>query len=101
MPLLWFSHMGKKLEAGKSRVLVTVSGADAPGITSELTGILAHSQVQILDIGQAVIHKLLSLSILFEMDSTSMADKTLFKDLLFRATEMGLKLDFKVLDSSL
>ncbi len=77
-------------------VLLTVTGKDAPGITAELTGILAQKQVKILDIGQAVIHRLLSLSILFEMDSEDQ-NKTVIKDLLFKATELGLKLEFQVL----
>lgn len=77
-------------------VLVTVSGQDAPGITSELTGVLARSGVTILDIGQAVIHGWLSLSILFEMHPLEEDDKTTIKDILFKATEMGLKLEFQV-----
>ena len=68
-----------------------------PGITAELTGILAAGQVPILDIGQAVIHGLLSLSILFSMDKNE--KNPLIKDLLFKATEMGLKLEFRVLDA--
>ncbi len=81
-----------------SIVLITVSGRDMPGITAELTGILAAGQVPILDIGQAVIHGLLSLSILFAMDKNE--KNPLIKDLLFKATEMGLKLEFRVLDPS-
>jgi len=89
------------MERKKSAVLVTVSGPDAPGITSELTGILALAGVPILDLGQAVIHGLLSLSILFEMDGTQGAPqaKTVIKDLLFRTTELGLKLEFRVFDN--
>jgi phosphoserine phosphatase len=80
----------------KSTVLITVTGKDAPGITAEMTGILAEAQVPVLDIGQAVIHNLLSLSILFEMDRAG--NNSVIKDLLFKATEMGLKLEFRVLD---
>lgn len=80
----------------KSIVLVTVSGQDAPGITSQLTGILAEGDVSILDIGQAVIHNLLSLSILFEMNGNQSGHSVL-KDLLFKATELGLKLEFRVM----
>lgn len=76
-------------------VLVTVSGADAPGITSEMTGILAQSQCIILDIAQAVIHGLLSLSILFEVKADN--DKAVIKDLLFKASELGMKLEFQVM----
>ncbi len=83
----------------RSVVLVTVAGQDSPGITSALTEILSHSKVEILDIGQSVIHGWLSLSILFELPPGS-ADKAIIKDLLFKATEMGLKLEFKVMAES-
>jgi phosphoserine phosphatase len=94
------SAAGRITPGEKSIVLITVSGPDAPGITSEMTGILAQGNVSVLDIGQAVIHNLLSLSILFEMDPADAQDKTIIKDLLFRATEMGLKLEFRVIEPS-
>ncbi len=85
--------------------LITVSGQDAPGITSELTGTLAKANAKIRDIGQAVIHGLLSLSILFEIPESppsleNAANHPVLKDLLFRAVQLGLKLEYKVLPSS-
>jgi len=88
---------GMKKPSEKPIVLVTVSGKDGPGITSSLMGILAQSKANILDIGQAVIHGLLSETILFELNPKDAADKTTIKDLLFKATEMGLKLEFQVI----
>lgn len=82
----------------RSLVLVTVSGKDTPGITSELTGVLAESQVSILDIGQAVIHGMLSLSILFELEGDT--HHAPLKDLLFKAAELGMKLEFQLLDGA-
>ena len=85
----------------KAAVLITISGHDGPGITSEFMGILANGGVPILDIGQAVVNNLLSLSILFEIDSKAdQSSQSIIKDLLFKATEMGLKLEFKVMDHS-
>jgi len=46
-------------------ILVNISGADRPGVTSALTDILARHEASILDIGQADIHHSLSLGILF------------------------------------
>ena len=46
-------------------ILINITGADRPGVTSALTEILARHQAQILDIGQADIHHSLSLGILF------------------------------------
>jgi phosphoserine phosphatase len=80
----------------KSIVLITLSGHDAPGITSQLTGILAAGKISIIDIGQAVIHGLLSLSILFELES-DVTDNPTIKHLLSKATDLGLKLELRTL----
>lgn len=48
-------------------ILITVSGRDQPGITAALTGVLAHYEVSVLDIGQSVIHDTLALGLLVEM----------------------------------
>ena len=56
--------MRKKTHPSESYLLITVSGLDSPGITSELMKILSHYPAQLLDISQAVIQKLLSLSFL-------------------------------------
>ena len=47
--------------------LIHFSGPDKPGLTAELTGVIAGFDVQILDIGQAVVHETLSLGILLEV----------------------------------
>ena len=47
-------------------ILIQVSGSDRPGLTAAFTRILARYRLNILDIGQAVIHDTLSLGILVE-----------------------------------
>lgn len=61
-------------------ILVNISGEDKPGLTSALTDILAQYNVNILDIGQAVIHQDLGLGILFEVPAKSESSPIL-KDL--------------------
>ncbi|MGV8827905.1 MAG: phosphoserine phosphatase SerB [Breznakibacter sp.] len=74
-------------------ILLNISGADRPGLTATLTEILAHYEITILDIGQAVIHEDLGLGILFEI--TGKADSSpILKDLLFKAYELGLNVKF-------
>ena len=73
-------------------VLLKISGEDRPGITFSLTEILAEHEVRILDVGQAVIHDLLSLGILIEAPPGFKAPP-LFKDLLARAEYLEVKLD--------
>ena len=47
--------------------LITLSGEDQPGVTAGITGILAGHSVNILDIGQSVIHATLSIGVLIEV----------------------------------
>ncbi len=72
---------------------MNIQGVDRPGVTAQLTKVLADHNVDILDMGQAVIHNELSLGILFcitnESDSSS-----ILKDLLFRAYELGMTVKF-------
>jgi phosphoserine phosphatase len=54
-------------------LLITISGDDQAGFTAGLTAILAEHSVNILDIGQAVIHATLSLGLLVELPDSSPA----------------------------
>lgn len=78
----------------KEIILLTISGEDKPGVTSSITSILAGFQVNILDIGQAVIHNTLSLGILIEVPKVSESSPIL-RDLLFKAHEMDMKVRFQ------
>lgn len=81
------------MQKGREIILLNISGADRAGLTASLTEILAQYEVNILDIGQAVIHEDLGLGILFEL--TAKADSSpILKDLLFKAHELGLKVKF-------
>lgn len=51
----------------KEIVLINITGPDRPGLTAAITGTLSQSDVNILDIGQAVIHDTLSFGILVEL----------------------------------
>ena len=53
-------------------LLITISGADHPGVTAGITAILARHNVNILDIGQAVIHATLSMGVLAELPDGSL-----------------------------
>ncbi|MGK9066693.1 phosphoserine phosphatase SerB [Stutzerimonas chloritidismutans] len=72
-------------------VLINITGEDRPGLTAAITGVLAQGGVNILDIGQAVIHDTLSFGILVEIPDTERASSVL-KDVLFT----GYKLDQQV-----
>lgn len=75
-------------------ILIHFSGHDAPGLTAEITAILARYDVRILDIGQAVVHESLALGIL--IDASAVIDLPSLKGaLLLRAQELGLTARFK------
>lgn len=71
-------------------VLIHFSGPDAPGLTAELTRLLALYDVNILDIGQAVVHETLALGMLLEVPAGKSLD-SLRSELLSRAQELGLQ----------
>jgi phosphoserine phosphatase len=81
----------------KEIILINIAGDDKPGLTSSVTGILAGYEVNILDIGQSVIHDTLSLGILVEVPSTA-ESAPIMKDILFRAHELGLSVRFTPVD---
>ncbi len=56
-------------------LLITISGEDQSGVTAGLTALLAEYSVNILDIGQAVIHAALSLGLLVELPEGSSSEQ--------------------------
>ncbi|MFQ5579540.1 MAG: phosphoserine phosphatase SerB [Nitrospiria bacterium] len=101
----------------KKAIHLSISGPDKPGITAAFTQILSHSGVRLLDIEQVVTHSILFLSILVESrgftersnrqpeqrETTAPGLKKdsshLLRDLLLKAHEMDLSLQFKVVQA--
>ena len=73
-------------------IQVNISGEDKPGLTAALSQILAKYDAFILDIGQANIHKSLTMGILFK--TTREKSGFIMKDLLFAASELGEQIRF-------
>lgn len=78
----------------KEIILLNISGEDKPGVTSAITTILAQYQINILDIGQAVIHDTLSLGILIEVPKAA-ESSPLLRDILFKAHELNMNIRFQ------
>ncbi|NPA37208.1 MAG: phosphoserine phosphatase SerB [Chlorobi bacterium] len=74
-------------------ILLNINGEDRPGISSSLTDILSKYDVQILDIGQAVIHDSLSLGIMFRIPK-EIESSPILKDLLFKSYELNVQIKF-------
>jgi phosphoserine phosphatase len=79
-------------DLGKA-VLIHFSGHNHPGLTAELATTLAHHRIDVLDIGQAVVHETLSLAILIKLPPDS-SFASLKAELAERARELGLQLRF-------
>ena len=75
-------------------ILINITGRDRKGLDAKFAGILAEYDVNILDIGQAVIHEHISLGILAEIPNPKNYS-SIFKDMLFEGHNMGLKVDIK------
>lgn len=73
-------------------ILIKISGLDRPGLAACITEILSRYDVDILDIGQTDIHSTVSLGILFK--SLEKDSGNIMKDLLFKASDMGINIDF-------
>ena len=75
-------------------ILISISGEDRPGLTATLTEELGQHNVNILDVGQAVIHDTLSLGILIEIPGEK-ESSTVMRDFVFKAHELNLHLKFE------
>jgi len=78
----------------KEIILLNISGEDKPGVTSAITTILARYQINILDIGQAVIHNTLTLGILIEVPKEA-ESSPLLRDILFKAHALNMNIRFQ------
>lgn len=74
-------------------VLITVTGEDRPGITAALAKLLGEHGIDILDVGQSVIHNHLSLGILVNVPSHSESERV-FKELLFASHNLEISIKF-------
>jgi phosphoserine phosphatase len=80
---------GMSSAAHPHTILFHFSGPDKPGLTAELTGVIAGFDVQVLDIGQAVVHESLSLGIFLDVSDESIYPR-LRSALHDRAHALGL-----------
>jgi phosphoserine phosphatase len=77
-------------------LLVRCTGADRPGITAGLLGVLAQAGVELHDMEQVVVRQRLTIDLLIGLGE---GDDVL-KELLFHGWEHGLQVDFEVVEAS-
>jgi phosphoserine phosphatase len=74
-------------------ILIHFSGRDRPGLTADLTSILASYDTCVLDIGQAVVHETLSLGLLVEIPRGE-SFRGVQDALASRSRDLGLQVSF-------
>jgi phosphoserine phosphatase len=80
-------------------LMVTVSGADRPGILAKLTRVLREHEVEVIDIEQASLQNLLGLHLVLDTSKTDDSPDSLVKDLLFEASRLELNLSFRLVSA--
>ena len=80
------------MDVNTELILIRIRGLDRPGLTASFTEILSAYDVTILDIGQADIHRTLSLGILFKSHKSDSGN--IMKELLFKASDIGVNIQF-------
>lgn len=78
----------------RKTVLVSLHGADRPGISAGLMAVLAEGEAEIYDIEQIVVRGRLTLDVLIGVA----VEKATVRDLLFFAWENELHIEFEVVD---
>lgn len=74
-------------------ILISITGMDRPGITATIAQVLAESNVNILDIGQSVIHDALSLGMVAEIPERT-DSHTVKQAVQEKINELGLTVRF-------
>jgi len=73
--------------------LINITGRDHPGLLATITGVLAENNVNVLDIGQAVIHEHISLGLLIELPHDR-PSAGVMKELLYAAHQQEVQVNF-------
>ena len=81
-------------DVDRAALLVTVTGTDKPGITAEIARVLAAANADLLDVEQVVVHGHLILHFLVGLENAG--GNPVLKELLWKARELGLELEFDV-----
>ena len=84
-------------------ILINVTGRDKPGLTSSITSIMADYGLEILDIGQSVIHDTLTWGILVRLPDQASGNShsaAVLKDLLFHFHESDLQFSYQPVSES-
>ena len=78
----------------KEPILISITGMDKPGITASITEMLATYDINVLDIGQSVIHDALSLGMLIQIPEKADNDQGILDTIQNKINELDLTIRF-------
>jgi phosphoserine phosphatase len=78
-------------------LLINASGVDKPGVTRAISNVLAAHNANVLDIGQAVIHDMLALGILVDIQLTGDTRAQLEHDIEQCTAPLGIQVRFQTI----
>jgi phosphoserine phosphatase len=78
----------------KQPILISITGMDRPGITATVTQVLADFNINILDIGQSVIHDALSLGMMVEISEQTVDVQDVKQAIQIEADKLNLTVRF-------
>jgi len=78
--------------SGERLVLLNISGQDRVGLMSELTGALAGVETHVLDIGQAIVHNQLVLSLLVRLPADALSRQSMMDKVRLLTSQRGVAL---------
>ncbi len=87
--------MGKKDWA-----VINVSGRDRPGIIADISSVLARNNVNIIDIGHSVIHKMFAMFMVVDLEGSSISYREL-ESRLYGLKEVSLNIELNKLVNGL
>jgi phosphoserine phosphatase len=92
--MLSLAAMSSAEERSRDEIRVTFTGIDRPGITAELSSVLVDAGISLLDVDQVVVQGRLSLNFLLSLPGGESAARPVLKEVLWKARELGLHVDF-------
>lgn len=81
-------------ERARDAVRITVTGLDHAGIVAELASLLATAHAVLLDVQEVIVASHVNLDLLVSLPGGEEAVKSVLKDVLWRARELGVHVDF-------
>lgn len=75
-------------------ILISITGMDRPGITASVTQVLAGYEVNVLDIGQSVIHDALSLGMLVQIPDQIQDEEIVLNAIRTQTDQLDLTVRF-------